>query len=248
MPKADIVFCLDASGSMQPTFEGVKHRISTLLDTFNLDLQRSWDVRLDFFAYHDIEDGGQYYSVREGIPHNYLYHSDVAEREAHFFTHDMKEFTTALDRVGTLGEEAQLRALDTALDYPWRKDSYCHRVIVFMTDETLTTGVAVEQQIDGLEKVMNKIERKNVVLFMVAPKCRYFARLSTLQNVIYEVQEESNNGLSNINFTELMVRIGKSISSKTVRPEADVDNEPAATYGQDEWAHYEAELEFRSDS
>lgn len=54
---ADIVFCIDASGSMTPAFEGVKNHIVTLLKTLDASgLQTKWDVRFDFLAYRNLED------------------------------------------------------------------------------------------------------------------------------------------------------------------------------------------------
>lgn len=49
---ADIVFCMDASGSMGNAFDGVRDNVEKLVKTLNTSgLQTKWDVRFDFLAY-----------------------------------------------------------------------------------------------------------------------------------------------------------------------------------------------------
>ena len=51
--KADIVFVLDASSSMEPCIEGVKRHISSFADVFRNDPNNKWDLRFDFIAHDD---------------------------------------------------------------------------------------------------------------------------------------------------------------------------------------------------
>ena len=48
---ADIVFCMDASGSMSNVFNGVRNHVNKMLESIKSDLQMQWDVRFDFLAY-----------------------------------------------------------------------------------------------------------------------------------------------------------------------------------------------------
>lgn len=48
---ADIVFCMDASGSMDNAFNGVRNNVFKLIDGLKTNLQIQWDVRFDFLAY-----------------------------------------------------------------------------------------------------------------------------------------------------------------------------------------------------
>lgn len=55
---ADIVFCIDASGSMSQCIHAVKEHVVKLLETINKSgLQTSWDVRFDFLAYSNSYGG-----------------------------------------------------------------------------------------------------------------------------------------------------------------------------------------------
>jgi hypothetical protein len=54
---ADIVFCLDASASMGPVFEGVRRHIGEFLRELDANPQVQWDWRMDFIAHSaGIED------------------------------------------------------------------------------------------------------------------------------------------------------------------------------------------------
>ena len=44
---ADIVFCLDASGSMAACIEGVRNNIVRFVDVFRKTPNRQWNVRLE---------------------------------------------------------------------------------------------------------------------------------------------------------------------------------------------------------
>ena len=56
---ADIVFCMDASGSMENAFNGVRNNVFKLIDGLKTNLQIQWDVRFDFLAYSNSD-----YSMR----------------------------------------------------------------------------------------------------------------------------------------------------------------------------------------
>ena len=53
---ADIVFCMDASGSMRNAFSGVRDNVIKLVESLKADLQWNWGVRSDFLAYSNYSD------------------------------------------------------------------------------------------------------------------------------------------------------------------------------------------------
>ena len=53
---ADILFCMDASGSMRNAFSGVRNHVNKMLEAIKSDLQMQWDVRFDFLAYSNTSD------------------------------------------------------------------------------------------------------------------------------------------------------------------------------------------------
>src|SRR6266550_6258290 len=56
---ADVVFCLDASNSMQPALDGVRGHIGDFVAGLKTSAQATWDIRMDFLAYRasDVQDG-----------------------------------------------------------------------------------------------------------------------------------------------------------------------------------------------
>ena len=54
----DVVFCLDASGSMAPCIDAVRTNLDAFLDALGGDANRRIECRLDFLAHSCGEDGG----------------------------------------------------------------------------------------------------------------------------------------------------------------------------------------------
>ena len=55
---ADIVFCVDVSGSMRPAIDGVRKNIEKLVKSLNqTGGQMVWDVRFDYLAYSVTDMG-----------------------------------------------------------------------------------------------------------------------------------------------------------------------------------------------
>ena len=57
---ADIVFCIDASGSMASAIDGVKKNIKKLVDSLESTPNTTWDVRFDFLAYSNVDERDNY--------------------------------------------------------------------------------------------------------------------------------------------------------------------------------------------
>ena len=170
---ADVVFCLDASDSMKPCIDGVKTHISSFLEGLKSDGQRTWDVRFDFLAHQTVRGAGGvighgHFSLYHSEPDNdvvsVLYMGQQGQR-GRFFTTDIAEFKRGLDKVEVLGDEGPLVALDSCLDFPWRKAGECHRVVIFMTDEPFETSSAPELEKQFLEELLQKTQDLKVLLF-----------------------------------------------------------------------------------
>jgi uncharacterized protein YegL len=232
---ADIVFLIDISGSMTPVLSAVKDNITKLVDTLANDTQRQWDIRLDFLAHTSGNGLMRYRSVRfdNSIDVlNSLYHHKP-EPAQYFFTTDIAKFKSRLAELETDCDETTLMALDTALEYPWRPAQEGHRAIVLLTDEQIETGEHVEEQVAQLTKLIEKIHRKRVKLFIIAPDSDAFQTLSRADKSEYEIIGEANDGMRNVNFGKLMEAIGKSVSTSGKSTGANDTLTPL--YGQDKW-------------
>lgn len=230
---ADIVFCIDASGSMKPCLEAVCKNVASLVSGLKNDGQIEWDVRFDFLAFSDSSDEVHRYiftktSNTPGI--SYLY----KERdESKFFTRDLQEFKKRLSSLGVDGEEAQLIALDTALDFPWRNSSECHRVVILLTDEAIETGVSIEEQKKTIPELIKKIAEKRIKLFIVAPESEAFYELAEVDQCEYTPLDNSQNGLEDVDFSKMLATIGRSVSVSQTYEGA--SSEPRPLFGQDMW-------------
>ena len=183
---ADIVFCIDASGSMKPCIDGVRDNIEKLLEGLESDVQTTWDVRYDFLAFHDSKDGVHWYrSV--ALPTIPLIEAIYKGKDnSSIFTKSLAAFKNGLREITVEGEEQQLLALDIAMDYPWRPSDGCHRVVVLLTDESVETGVDVEEQKKKIDELISKAQDKRIKLFIVAPESEGFYKLSAADRCEYD--------------------------------------------------------------
>lgn len=213
---ADIVFCIDASGSMEPAIDGVRKNVEKLVKTFNASgLQSKWDVRFDFLAYSNtVLPSMRLLSVNTSSLDllDGLYHGKSSSQEAgsQFFTRDLSRFTSRLNEIECEGDETTLLALDIAADYPFRDAASCHRVVVLLTDEPVSDGPLAEETTKKIMNLAMKYQDKKIMLFMVTPDCPSFDQLSQIDKCEWTVDE--SGGLREIDFSKLMESIGKSVS------------------------------------
>jgi hypothetical protein len=217
---ADIVFCLDASGSMQPCIDAVKSHIEEFLAGLKSNGQMQWDWRLDFIAHHAEDQCGSAIfshtslscSDMDLIDRLYRNSGNAASNKA-FFTSELKDFKKGLEKIRVIGDEAPLVALDFCLDLPWRATEGCHRVVILMTDEPFESGAAQAFQQSRFDDLRKKIMALKVMLFIVAPQSSVFNELSAVDKSEYEVVDDRGNGLSTVDFRKVLTYIGKSISA-----------------------------------
>jgi len=217
---ADIVFCMDASGSMSNAFNGVRNHVNKMLESIKSDLQMQWDVRFDFLAYANTGSAMKLHTVnhagRDVI--DALYNSGAKKGlfgfgqgpVADFFTSDLGKFEQELGKIGCECDEATGLALDIAADFPFRDSATCHRVVVLLTDEPINDGKFVQITNDKIMDLAQKYQERKIALFMVTPPCPVFDTLSQIDKCEWTIDESC--GLENIDFAKLMQTIGKSVS------------------------------------
>lgn len=242
---ADIVFCLDASDSMTPCFQGVSEHIVDFVAALQSGgpNQGTWDLRLDFVA-HQASKTGQgsvlypMSSVRragcEVIDDLYAPQPD----SRNFFTSSLDEFREALRGVETKGDEDPLLALDVALDFPWRDAKACHRVVVLMTDEPVGGGLG-KGRTGRIPDLIQKIQALRVMVFLVTPSCPSFEKLSEVDRCEHYVVGQGG-GLADVDFKDILSYIGKSVSVSTGQGEA--KRADRALFGQDRFVSGSGEV------
>lgn len=211
---ADVVFCLDRSGSMQPCLEAVKAHVADFVRGLGADGQRQWDLRFDFVAHYAAPgDRGRAVFGMSSVFNDCVIDPLYCGDQGRLFTNDPVEFAKAIGQITVIGDEAPLFALDTCLDFPWRDAAECHRVVVMLTDEPLEDGLCVDEQLRLMPDVIQKIRDLRVMLFLVGPESAAFDRLATVERSEYEVCGRVGDGLATVDFGRVLAGIGKSVSA-----------------------------------
>lgn len=234
---ADIVFCIDVSGSMEPTIDGVKSHVKELVKSLESDLQQKWDVRFDFLAY-SMSDGFRIetmnYKGRDVLDAVYKNPEEAdLQSEGGLFTRDIEKFCGALDRVECYGDESTIPAVDIAADFPFRDSSSCHRVIVLLTDEAVRTGMYSADSEERVLDLAQKLQDKRIALYMTTPDCPVYDKLSQADKCEWNV--DSSNGLGGVNFMKLMQSIGKSISVSQTSASGEKRDRPRPLFNESKW-------------
>jgi hypothetical protein len=232
----DVVFCLDASGSMAPCIDAVRKNLDAFLDALAGDANRKIDCRLDFLVHSCGEDGGLVRSKSLNTSGEDLIRALYGQKPQPnaFFTTDRNAIRNALRDVEVYGDEAMLIALDMALDYPWRPLAGCHRVVVLLTDEPLEANAVWAAQKAQLDAVIDKVQKLGVKLYLVGPASAGLETLAEADKCLFQKAAQTYDGLGSLDFNRVLGQIGKSVSASALqtRPEAGARR---ALFGQDQW-------------
>ena len=250
--RADVVFVIDASDSMKPCFDKLRNSLKSFIQPFR---EEGFDsLRLGLLAYKAAPNNGKwayFHSCVNGDdPNNMkiLYGDDDEAKNALFTREgdpDVDGFCRRLDSIRCSADENSPLALDCAADFPFEPLCSARRVIVMFTDEKFETGVLKNEPIGPncsvLERVMNKIVKRHITLYLFAPECEAtdmmgeFSRIN-IRNVpaFVEGQSGRTDTWDHIDFEKVLEGIGRSVSGSVLQV---VDEGPfdKAVYGQDKW-------------
>jgi hypothetical protein len=232
----DVVFCLDASGSMAPCIDAVRKNLDAFLDALAGNANHKLDCRIDFLAHSCDPTGSLIRSKtlnKTGIDLIRALYGQSPQPAA-FFTRDHEAVRRGLKNIDVFGDEAMLIALDMALDFPWRPQAGCHRVVVMLTDEPLEANAMWSMQQAKLDAIIDKIQKLGVKLFLVGPASAALETLAEADKCLFQKSTQTYDGLCSLDFNKVLGQIGKSVSVSQLqgRPEAGVKK---ALFGQDTW-------------
>jgi hypothetical protein len=232
----DVVFCLDASGSMEPCIDGVRRNVGAFIDGLGGDRNRSIDCRLDFLA-HSCDEAAtvmRTMSLRRGNMDLISALYGQKPEPSAFFSTDAAEVRAGLSAIDAFGDEAMLIAFDICLDFPWRPRGGCHRVVVMLTDEPLESNASAKNQRRMVGALIEKIHALGVMLFLVGPKSAGYEELAEADKSQYQQVGQTQDGLGTLDFARVLAHIGKSVSVSQLQgaPEKPVRR---ALFGQDRW-------------
>lgn len=183
---ADVVFCIDFSGSMTPCINGVKEHIATFvrtLETASPNMKIDW--RLAFCAYSDDR-----FIVKE-------------------FMTDAADFAESLGALETMGDEFTPGAIDFCIThFAWRPVS--SKFIIVFTDENLEGGYSPDEVKERYPLLLRAIEDSQTRLFFFGPKCPYYEQLERVPRCMVTYLEGQDFG--SVDFTVLLTSLGKTVS------------------------------------
>jgi len=217
--QADIVFCLDATASMQPCIEGVKKGLNLFAE--GLQTAATVDYRLRLIAYRDLHDP-----------------TCTVDWDVFDFTDNLEEFRSWLNQIRAecnqeyRGAESALDALYMALHSRWRPLK-THKTIVLLTDDDTHPTLHPKTYAPNAQAVLdNNIERiiqdfqglRHAMLFIVAPKYPLYSQLgkamtdATRKVIAHWVPMDDSRyeGLNGVNWEPLMSMLGQVVSATSL--------------------------------
>lgn len=216
--NVDLVFVIDASDSMKPCFEQLRQNLEQVFAPMQGFVQ---NVRLGLLAhaagnrngvavYDHIFLGGDGPALMER-----LYGQGSAGDD--FFTADPQVFKAALQKVECKGNEEMLVALDTALDFPFGPPSTTKRVVAMFTNETLEEGIEEGKHNDRIPEIVQKLMDRKVKLFANMPEADSTFLLAEADGSEIETNPGGDNAWDNVDFSQLLAQMGKSISGSALQ-------------------------------
>ena len=233
-PNVDLVFVIDASGSMRPCFAQLSQHLEQILKPMQGYVSQ---VRFGLVTINvGSNDSSQVYYVH-GIGGinllDALYDPQAPAATYPLFTNDPTSLSHSLNVTSIQGDEDMLLALDVALDFPFGPVSSTKRVIAMFSDEPFETGARVKERVSKLQALMQKIMDRHVQLFCAVPDGTAIQELAAVDRSEIELID-SGDGLSGVDFAKLLGQIGKSVSASSLQ----MVSEPVvqrALFGQDAW-------------
>lgn len=214
--QADIVFCIDSTGSMQPCFDGVKNHLATFID--GLHSAGNVDFRLKLIAYRDKHD------PTCGVRWEYL-----------DFTNSVTDFKNKLNGLSAVGggesiEESTLDAIYEAVKKSTWREQNTHKVVVLFTDAGSHPTMhpsTYPYPVNDVSALIQELQTfQGSILFMVVPECDIYKKIEEGQQdaerkrIFYFLKKHPDypclhpdeQNFKNVDFADLMNLIGQTIS------------------------------------
>lgn len=213
--EADIVFCIDATASMQASIEGVKDGLASFVE--GLNTAASVDFRLRLIAYRDLHDPAC------TVPFDVFGFVDVIDS----FKRCLETVEAKCNQEHRSGESA-LDALYIALHSDWRL-SKCHKTVVLVTDDDTHPTLhhtTYNRQDNTVSRVIQDFqELSHAMLFIVAPMYPTYEKIAAAmkyadRKIIAKWVSLDEDGrctkLADIQWSDLMRFIGKEVSKTSL--------------------------------
>lgn len=183
--RVDIVFVIDNSGTMASIIDGVKNHVTTFVKSLEANANNKIDYRLGF-----VFQGTQSMLVKE-------------------FTSSVSDFVNAIEKTTNYDNnqnEYGLFGIDIAADFPWEEKR--HKFIIVFTDEDVDGGNESEYQLSKFSQLLSKLETLRIKIYYLGVNGANYEAFKKVPGTYFE----PNDNFDNVDFSDLLSRIGKSVS------------------------------------
>jgi len=219
----DIVFLIDATGSMSDCIDAVKASLGSFIDTLvgNQSPIKDWRARV--VGYRDANcDGDMWLETNPFVANDISgLRSQLDRLTAQGGGDEPESLLDALSYVCSWGELAPAASPDSE---SWRHRAECKRAIVLFTDATYHPTMSAKSGNAGgtADDVISQLATKKIELLMVAPGAACFDKLtetdkSELVQELASPFAESLKSLSNADesFQKVMQSLAKTLTVET---------------------------------
>ena len=188
---ADIVFLLDATGSMQPSIDAVKRNIGTFVDKLESPDENATlpvkDWRAAVWEFRDVRaDGGRWLVRHPFVRTAGELRGQLGSVVASGGGDEPESLLDALYAVAKM--DASPRAANEGEPEKWRARGVATRVVVVFTDASFHPALSEPAGLD-IDDAINAVEAAHIRLTLFAPKMGCYDDLAETQHCKYEAVE-----------------------------------------------------------
>lgn len=201
--KYDIVFLIDATGSMQPCIDGVKDNIMSFISNLSMDNTREVDWRAKIISYRDVNQ-------------------DLNAYDANDFTSSENELESQLSYVRADGggdePESTIESLHRSiLETEWRSEEDVAKVIVCFTDATNNDRVSASYKrkhgsVNATSIVNELNKRPSLSLFLFGQIDNDYSIIDGAKNANVTQYVDAVSELQNADYSLMMKSLSDKIS------------------------------------
>lgn len=218
---ADIVFLIDATGSMAPCIDALKQNIGHFIDSLTTTNQGNQspvkDWRGKAMGYRDFEEDATPLVDNPFVRDPATLKAQLAGLQPEGGGDTPESLLDALYAVSTMGQTGKEEAED---ERKWRYRSSAARIVIVFTDAPYKEKMVIQGATGGtFEDVKNKCHEHRIILSLFAPDLPCYDTLSAIQKSEYEPISGPNflEGMKALtgdqkNFQNTLAQLAKSVS------------------------------------
>jgi len=221
---ADILFLIDATGSMAPCIDALKENIGHFIDSLTTTNQgnqspvRDWRGKV--MGYRDFEADGTPLVDNPFVRDPAALKEQLAKLQPEGGGDEAESLLDALYTVATMGQTAKGQPEEAG---KWRYRSAAARIVIVFTDASYKEKMVMQGAAGGtFEDVKNKCHEQRIILSIFAPDLPCYDTLSTIQKSEYEPIPGPNfqEGMKALtgdqnNFQNTLAQLAKSVSKSS---------------------------------